>query len=270
MVERALITGATGFVGSHVARALTRLGTEVHAFVRPDGRVDRVPDLAGAVTFHAVADDAESVAALVDTVRPDVTFHFATNFVAEHTVHDVDALVAANVAAPARLADALAGISGCPRFVNAGTVWQHVDGARYRPKNLYAATKQAFEDVLAYYCERGRLRVVTLNLYDTYGPDDHRGKVLTALVRALESGEPLAMSSGEQLVDFVHVDDVAAAFVRGAEIAAALDPGAAPETYAVSSGEPRRLRDFVALLGEVAGRPVPVTWDAPPTVPATC
>ena len=264
--ERALVTGATGFVGSHVTRALAASGAEVHALVRPGARLDRVPDLVDVVTFHTVEAHAEQVAAVVADIGPDVAFHLATHFVAEHRPADIDALVESNVAAPTRLADALASGGRVVTFVNAGTAWQHVEGEPYRPKNLYAATKQAFDDVLRHYTERRQLRAVTLNLYDTYGPRDHRGKLLSALVGALRSGEPLAMGSGEQLVDFVHVDDAATAFLHAADVARDPDDGTVP-TFAISSGEPCRVRDVVELLGEVAGRPVPVRWGARPDRP---
>ena len=264
--ERALVTGATGFVGSHVARALAASGAEVHALVRPGARLDRVPDLVDAVTFHTVEARAEQVAAVVADIGPDVTFHLATHFVAEHGPADIDALVESNVAAPARLVDALASGGRATTFVNAGTAWQHVEGEPYRPKNLYAATKQAFDDVLRHYTERRQLRAVTLNLYDTYGPDDHRGKLLSALVGALRSDEPLPMGSGEQLVDFVHVDDAAAAFLHAADVARDSD-GATVSTFAISSGGACRVRDVVELLGEIAGRAVPVRWGARPDRP---
>jgi nucleoside-diphosphate-sugar epimerase len=279
--ERALVTGATGFVGSHVARALAASGAEVHALVRPGARLDRVPDLVDVVTFHTVEAHAEQVAAVVADIGPDVTFHLATHFVAEHRPADIDALVESNIAAPTRLADALASGGRGVTFVNAGTAWQHVEGEPYRPKNLYAATKQAFDDVLRHYTERRQLRAVTLNLYDTYGPRDHRGKLLSALVGALRSGEPLAMGSGEQLVDFVHVDDAAIAFLHAADVARDPDDGTVPtfaissgaissgaiSSGAISSGGPCRVRDVVELLGEVAGHPVPVRWGARPDRP---
>ena len=265
--ERALVTGATGFVGSHVARALAASGVEVHALVRPGARLDRVPDLVDAVTFHTVEARAEQVARVVGGIDPDVTFHLATHFVAEHRAADIDALVESNVAAPTRLADALASGGRGVTLVNAGTAWQHVEGESYRPKNLYAATKQAFDDVLRHYTDRRQLRAVTLNLYDTYGPGDHRGKLLSALVGALRSGEPLPMGSGEQLVDLVHVDDAAAAFLRAADAARDSDDDGTVSTFAISSGRACRVRDVVELLGEIAGRPVPVRWGARPDRP---
>jgi nucleoside-diphosphate-sugar epimerase len=269
--ERAVVTGITGFVGGNVARALVASGVQVHAFVREGARVDRVPDLAESVVFHRVGADAPAIDAAVSQVQPHVVFHLATHFVAEHVPADVDPMLDANVALPARLADALSRVAlsrveGAPRFVNAGTAWQHVEGAAYRPKNLYASMKQAAEDILGHYAERGLLRVVTVNLYDTFGPGDSRGKLLNALVGAVRSGEPLAMSSGDQIVDLVHGRDVASAFLRAAALVAEAPPGA-PAAYAVSSGEPLRIREVVERLGRVAGRPVPVRWGERPDRP---
>jgi nucleoside-diphosphate-sugar epimerase len=255
---RALVTGATGFVGSHLTRALVARGDDVHALARASARRERLADLTDGVTFHedpgGVLDD------VVTAARPDATFHLATHFVAEHAPDDVASMVAANVAFPTRLADALARVAPGARFVNAGTAWQHVGGARYRPKNLYAATKQAFEDVLAAYAVRGELQCVTLDLYDTYGPDDPRGKLVDVLVRALRTGEPLAVGSGRPLLDLVHVRDAVAAFCVAAE--QPLGPEAT--VYAVSSGAPVTVRELVDVLADVAGKPVPVQWGARP------
>ncbi|MET0728834.1 MAG: NAD(P)-dependent oxidoreductase [Acidimicrobiales bacterium] len=259
-----LVTGVTGFIGSHLARALTARGDEVHALVRPGARVERIPDLVDRIEMHTDDGTAAGMARVVDAAAPDVTFHLATRYVAEHRADDVVPLVHDNIAFPTRLADALAG-AGSRAFVNAGTAWQHVDGAGYRPKNLYAATKQAFEDVLAHYVERGRLDAVTLNIYDSYGPQDHRGKLLSALVRALDDDSVVEMSSGRQLVDLVHVDDIVGALTAASQQCGGTGSGSAvSRVHAISSGQPRTVREVVDLLGEVAGRPVPVRWGARP------
>lgn len=253
-----LLTGVTGFVGSHLARALAADGDEVHAVVRPGARLDRIPDLLDRVERHE--DDGDGgLARAVDAAQPEVAFHLATRFVAEHQPADVGPLVADNVAFPTRLLAALAG-SGAT-FVNVGTAWQHVEGAPYRPKNLYAATKQAFEDVLTHYRANEGLRCATVHLFDSYGPQDHRGKLLAALLGALRTRTPLEMSSGEQLIDLVHVDDI----VRALRLAvpAAVD-GVVPAHFAAGTGQPRSIRDVVAVLEQVAGRPVPVRWGARP------
>jgi len=265
-MERALVTGVTGFIGAHLARTLIAEGATVHAVVRPDARLDRIPDLVDTVVFHVDDGTTERLARAVRDAAPEASFHLATNFVAEHRADQVGALVADNVGFPARLADALAD-AGATSLVNVGTAWQHVDGAPYRPKNLYAATKQAFEVVLQYYTDRDLLRVVTVNVYDSYGPLDHRGKLLSHLVRSLRTGEALDMGSGVQLIDLVHVDDIAAALVGAADLLSDRSTADRSTTggvaqYAVSSGQPRTLRELVATLSSVAGTDVPVRWGA--------
>ena len=159
-----------------------------------------------------------------------------------------------------RVAEAAAQV---PRrvFVNAGTAWQHVDGEPYRPKGLYAATKQAFEDVLRYYADADQLHVVTLNLYDSYGPDDPRGKLVSALVNAARSGKHLDMTSGRQLIDLVHVDDVVRAFSHAFSLARGM-PFCEARAFAVSSGQAVSLRELVGIVEAIVGHPLDVTWGA--------
>jgi nucleoside-diphosphate-sugar epimerase len=255
-VERALLTGVTGFVGSHLAAALVDDGVEVHAIVRSSARLDRIPDLVDRLVLH-VDDDGGSLQAAVARANPDATFHLATRFLAVHAASDIPDLIDANVTFGTRLLDAVSDTGG--GFVNVGTAWQHVEGAPYRPKNLYAATKQAFEAVLAHYVQNERLNAVTVNLFDTYGPRDHRGKLVSALIEAARHGRTLEMSRGMQLVDLVEVSDVVCALRLAARQAAAPAP-----THAVSSGAPVSIRDLVERLDRLLPAPIEVAWGARP------
>ena len=153
--------------------------------------------------------------------------------------------------------------AGTPALVNAGTAWQNYDGDAYLPVNLYAATKQAFEDILLYYTETAPLRAITLKLYDSYGPGDTRRKLLRILLDCHRTSEPLGMSGGEQVLDLAHVDDICAAFLHAATLAH--DPQQPHNTaYAVSGGQRRTLREVVQTLESVTGHTLPITWGARP------
>ena len=76
--------------------------------------------------------------------------------------------------------------------------------------SLYAATKQAFTDLLVFYAEVEGLAVHTLELMDTYGPGDPRAKLIPFLLRAGAEGTTVEMTDGTQLIDLVHVDDAVA------------------------------------------------------------
>ncbi len=254
--RRALVTGATGFLGSHLARRLAQEGWTVHLLARPSSDqsmlawVDAVPHL-----HHGTIADMQAIMA---AARPSVVFHLASLFLSRHSPAEVEPLVASNILLPAQLAEAMAG-AGVRHLVNTGTSWQHFQDEDYSPTCLYAATKQAFADLLAYWTGSGSLDAVTLELFDTYGPGDRRPKLFSLLRQAAATGTPLEMSPGEQLVDMVFVDDVVEGYLAAAErLLAGKVPG--QETYALSSGAPLPLRELVGLYGRVTGREVPVEW----------
>jgi nucleoside-diphosphate-sugar epimerase len=256
--RRALLTGATGFVGSHLARRLHLDGWAVNALVRPTTDPARLRAVAPHLVLHEVADDAGSVIEAVAAAAPQVCWHLATQFRGVHTAQDVDPLVEANIAFGARLAEGLAQ-AGVPLLVSTGTAWQHYDGATYSPTSLYAATKQAHEDLVRFYTDTGAFRAVHLKLFDTYGPGDPRGKLVSLLMERARTGEPLPMSPGEQLISLVHVDDVVAALLAAIEL-----PAVPSQTYQVATSPPVSLRALVRALETEIDRPISVAWGARP------
>jgi nucleoside-diphosphate-sugar epimerase len=258
MKSRALITGATGYIGTKLSQRLLDEGWRVDVLVREKSR-----PLAGKVTSHGYDGSTQSVLDAVAVAKPDVVFHLASLFIAEHRSDQVTDLINSNLLFATQLAEACAR-NGVKHFINTGTSWQHYRSDVYDPVCLYAATKQAFEDILDYYADAFSMRVITLKLFDTYGPDDLRPKLVNLLVKALESGEALGMSPGEQVLDLVHIDDVTRAFAVAAQ---QLLDGVLPQPhvrYAVSSGKSLSVRQLVARLEQVSGRAINVIFSARP------
>jgi nucleoside-diphosphate-sugar epimerase len=144
--------------------------------------------------------------------------------------------------------------------VNTGTVWQHYDAAAYSPVSLYAATKQAFSDLLVFYSEVEGLEVHTLELMDTYGPNDARAKLIPFLLRAGQDGTTVPMTDGTQLIDLMHVDDAV-----GALIATAGAP--AGHTYGARGDGAITLRELVDRFQQATGYSLNVEWGARPPRP---
>lgn len=255
-----LLTGAGGFIGRRLQMRLTRAGAEVHSLVRTPAGSDREHALTG--EGLAAVEHLEEV---IRSVKPDVVIHLASLFLAQHTSADIDDLINSNIRLGLRLLEAM-DRAGAKSIINTGTFWQHFENRDYDPVNLYAATKQAFEDILLYYANARGFSCATLQLYDTYGPGDTRAKVLALLERTAREGSRLAMSKGEQLLDLVHVDDVCNAFeLCASRILENTSPG--HEIYAVSSGNPMRLRDIVELFQEIGGRTLDIAWGERPYRP---
>lgn len=256
-----LVTGATGFIGGHLARRLLLAGETVHVLIREGSNRAVLPPSARPAVHDGTAT---GLVALLRATQPDCVYHLAGRFVDRHRPEDISGLIADNVTLGAMLAEAMTA-AGCARLVVAGTSWQHF-GPADAPANLYAATKIAQEALLRFYVEACGLRVIVLKLFDSYGPGDRRGKIWSRLAQLAPDAPPLAMSPGEQRIDLVHVDDVAAAFqLAGARLADGQVAGM--ESYAVSSGDARPLREIVALMARLAGRPIPVAWGGRPYRP---
>lgn len=256
--RRVALTGATGFAGGVLARDLAARGAAVLAIVRPESDCRRLPADAA---VHVHDGDGTALARAVGAFAPDLGFHLAARQAPDGPGETAD-LIAANVTLGSQFLEALAGARG---VVAAGSFWAHYGPAGTGAVNLYAATKQAFARILAYHAEARGLPAVELVLYDTYGPDDPRRKLFRLLREAAGSGTPLAMSPGDQIIDLVHVVDVAAAFrVAGERLLAGAETWA---RYTVPGPEPRPLRDVVALWQLVTGRSVPVVWGGRPHRP---
>lgn len=255
---RVLLTGATGFVGRHLASHLAAHGALVHAVVRPDSNSHLLPPY---ITQH-MDGEGEELAGILETVRPDIVFHLASLYITEHKPQDIISLINSNVLFGTRLMEAMANV-GVQRLVNTGTSWQHFNGDQYEPVNLYAATKQALESIISYYVSARGFSVTTLKLYDTYGPGDSRSKLFHLLRNAVENKETLRMSPGEQLLDIVHIKDVVEAFrIAGTHLLSRKI--GAQECYTVSSGRCLPLREIVSLFEKVIAQPISVEWGARP------
>ena len=257
-VRVALVTGATGFVGGHLAGRLMADGWETHAVVRPSSDVTILCGVLGSGNVHRHDGTTVGLIDILRSVHPVTVFHLASLVVADHSTEDVESLVQSNILFGTQLLEAMT-VAGVPVIVNTGTYWQHYEGREYSPVSLYAATKQAFQDILQFYCEACGLRAMTLELPDTYGPGDTRPKLFSLLGWAARTGEILQMSPGEQLLDLLHVDDV----VHGYEVAAdALLSGSLPSSsqYRLSSGSLVRLKDVVELYEKATGHTVNVAW----------
>jgi nucleoside-diphosphate-sugar epimerase len=248
---RVLVTGAAGFVGSSVARTLVRSGHEVYAAVREPG--SRLDDVIRDVRLER-ADLAErtDVQAVVARVRPELCIHCAWFAVPgaylQSPLNDVHRRASLD------LARALAA-HGCGRLVGLGTCFEYELGpaplseaSPLAPLTPYAQSKLATCLELDEICAASGMSFGWARLFYLYGPHEDTRRLVPAVTLSLLEGRPARTTSGEQLRDFLHVDDVASAVcaVAGSRLSG-------PVNIASGTGVP--VREIVLQLGEITGRP---------------
>jgi len=258
MIKKALVTGSTGFVGSNLVRKLIKGGWQVSIIVRSSSDLSILEDNQEKVQVFVYDGRIESLENAVAIFKPDMVFHVASLFLSSHTGKQVGSLIQSNILFGTQLLEVMVK-HDIFNFINTSTSWEHYEKQDYSPVNLYAATKRAFQDIIQFYIEARGIRAITLKLFDTYGPNDHRPKLLNLLMGLAESGETLAMSPGEQNIDLVHIDDVVSAYCIAAK--RLLDGKVQDhEIYGVGTGNPISLKELVALIESGTGKKLNIKW----------
>lgn len=259
-----ILTGVTGYIGSHFAAALTAKTKTVHVIGRPGldkGSLVNVRPLHGATGIVVVKHDgsSKSIADAVSKLNDPILVHMAGLFVSSHRPEDVAQLIESNVGFSATLYEALK-LTGATAVVNVGTLWEHESDGTYAPANLYASTKFAAQKVLDYYVQVHGFRAFTLKLLDTYGRDDTRQKLMPMLRRAALEQYDLDMSSGYQQISLTHIDDICRSL--WACVSHVSNGGAAHAMVSALSDERHSVREIVAKIEEVTGTKLRINWGA--------
>jgi nucleoside-diphosphate-sugar epimerase len=203
---RILLSGGTGYVGSYLIRTLERQGHEVALLVRRE--VDVTP-----ATIAVPYSGLRALHEFCFTWRPKAVIHLAADVRKGSDIPCVEGLTAANILLPLHMASAANALGGA-FFINVSTFSTHSDAGQYHPQTLYAATKRACEDLLAYYNQSEHLTVCNLIFYDVYGPQQPHARFLNEAVASVVSQTPFSMTRGEQDICFLHVTDAADAIAH--------------------------------------------------------
>jgi GDP-4-dehydro-6-deoxy-D-mannose reductase len=261
---RALVTGASGFVGAYLLAALRERKDEVLACggVRDKGEF-----------FPLDLCDVDAVRAAVDLARPDVIFHLAAQTFVPESLSAPAATYEVNVLGTATLTQAVRGYAATgarmPRvlFTSSSEVYGRREPAEFplretldlRPGNPYAASKAAAEAILLAESRCFGMDVVVARAFNHIGPGQNDRFVVAGmavqLARAAREQTPLLVGNLEAARDFLDVRDVVAAYIGLAE------RGERGEVYNVCSGQAAKIREVLGELIRIAHVPVEVRED---------
>jgi len=261
---RILLTGATGYIGSRVAQALAaRESWRVTALARPDSKTTLLGPVLGQISLERCDGTFQQLSEIFRRVKPDIIVHTAASNASLRNPERAGDIIAANVTFGAALLEAMVE-NGTTRFVNTGTFWEEMDGdGKFRPIDLYAASKRAFQNIMRFYEDAHGLHAVTLKLFGVYGPGDPRPKVFSLFKKSSSAKEPVAMSPGLQKMDLIYVDDVAEAYVKAVEYVEC-KKGSASETFDIGTGVATPLKEIARIYEACSGERLNILWGGIP------
>ena len=255
---RVAITGITGYVGRELARAFADSGSEVLGLTRQN--LSATLKLPRSVQLRQIGDHTETLCENFERFRPDVVIHLASLARRNHLVTDITPFFEANILLGARLLEAMR-VCGCFRFVTAESILQFSVGGASRATNLYAATKHAFAEILLYYTSAFGISAIALVLPTLYSEQETRAKLMTDVAAAVLNGTPLNLQAEAIEIDFVHIEDVARAFIRASGIL--MDAPVLSGTlsrYWIGSGVSVTPLELVAMFERFSEKKIDVRW----------
>lgn len=258
-----LVTGATGFIGLHLTKRLVEDAWDVHVITRSSSNQRLLKNVSDKIKIYEHDGTIDNMIEIVKSSNPSIVMHLASLGIAEHKPNEIHDLIYSNIEFGVQLMEAMV-LNGVDKLINTGTYWQHYNHEVYNPVCLYAATKQAFEDLIKYYIETSTLKVITLKLFDTYGPFDNRKKLFSLLRNASINHTPLQMSPGEQYLDLVYIDDVVDAYLISIQRIFKGKKISSHEHFFVSSGEKIQLKALVELYMNIIKKNINIIWGGRP------
>ena len=267
MPKTVLLSGATGFLGSHLLEALLINGYRVVILKRSTSDTWRIEHLLEQCTSYDV--DQIPLEEIFKLYQIDYIIHLATFYKKAHLAPDIDLMFDANVTFPTKLLD-LAVAHGTKSFINTGTFFEYdpsilpiSEANTIKTFNLYAKSKLAFEQILKSYADEGKIKASTLKIFSPYGPKDDANKLVPFIVSKAIKNEPFNLSEGFQKLDFIYAGDIAQAFLK---ILLRIDTFSAYESFNIGSGNTYSVREVVSILEELMGVALQKTWGPPSTV----
>lgn len=251
MTGRILVTGGTGFTGSHLCSRLARDGYRVRALVREPARADELRRL-DVELVQGDLRDRDSLARAADGV--DTVYHIAALFRPENVTRRD--MWETNVEGTRNMLDAAVD-AGVARFVHCSTIGVHGDVKHppateetpYAPGDYYQESKTEGEKVALTYMADGRLPIVVFRPGGIYGPGDRR---FLKLFRAIKQRRFVMLGSGDILYQLVYIDDL----IDGI-LSCGTEDAAVGNVYILTGSEPVTLNQFVETVAEIVGAPPP-------------
>jgi CDP-paratose synthetase len=252
-----LVTGATGFIGQNLIKALLDNKHKVFIIVREDSNIMNIDKK---VKFFRYSEKVDLLSSFFKKEQFDGVIHLASLFLASHKQNDISNLISSNIKFGTELLESSKN-TNVKWFLNTGTFWQNFEDENYNPVNLYAATKEAFECIAKYYTQTSDLIFTTIKLNDTFGPSDTRNKVFNLWYRISQNGEILDMSEGEQTIDISYIDDIINAYMIMIDDLSKNDMSKYNnQTYVVSNKEKPTLNELSKIFEDATNSKLNINW----------
>jgi len=250
-----LITGASGFVGSHVLDDCLKNNFNVHAIFRHSKKNASFTKKYKKQILPIFYNNIYEIKNKLTNCKIDYVIHCATHYIKKHDHNDIENIIKSNVLFSTILLDAVVNIK-IKKFINLGTVWQHFNDTKNLAFNLYAATKQSFECIFNYYKNQyTKIKFYNILLTDTFGTNDKRKKLIPILLKNFNKKNQDKINIPKNLsMNLVNINEVTKC------LNILLKNNSESNNYVIKSKQDVKIFDLINFLNNNLEKKIKINW----------
>lgn len=253
MKEKILITGSTGFVGRHLVPELLNKGYQILEITR---NIEKSSKLFGNKTTKLLSDD-DNFKRKIKEFRPAIVIHLASYLTSSDNLIEITKLIDTNITFLSKILDAISNVN-LELFVNTGTFAEYYFGDKeLMPSYFYAATKTASRAIVNYYANAYNFKQSTIVPYTIYGGNSSQKKIIDIIYESTFSEKPLNLSPGEQVLDFIHIEDVTNFYIA---VIRNINRLPNKTNFNLGTGKGHSIKELARHIEQVTNRTTNICW----------
>lgn len=262
-----LISGGTGFIGSHLLHRLVYTNHKIFVIKRSSSNLWRIKDIEHKINIPNI-NSFSNLSEIFNQNKFDLIIHLAMKYVKRNeNWQDVQEINEVNITFPAILLK-LAQDHGIKAFINTGTCFEYnlsdsplTETSPINPYNYYASTKVAFENIFKFFVAQKGINGLTLKLSYPYGEMDNQ-KVIPLIINSIITNTPLKLSHGEQRLGFTYVGDIVDAYLKAIDLITS-NKFKSYEAFNIGANKIYTLKQIVEHLEEISGKKNLISFTEP-------
>jgi CDP-3, 6-dideoxy-D-glycero-L-glycero-4-hexulose-4-reductase len=207
--QKILITGSTGFVGSNILNLLLKKNVYIYDVLRNKNKKNKkIRDLKKnknySPIFYKKFSDLERE---LKKIKIDIVINCAAYYTGKNDIKNIENLVQTNIIFCSVILESLK--NKIKKFINFGSMMEYSYGNQFSPKNFYAITKYTFQKIEEFYkLNYKNIKFYDLKLYETYGDNDVRKKIIPTIIKSYSKNKSVKIVSKNLIMNFVHIESL--------------------------------------------------------------
>ena len=209
MKERILITGSTGFIGSHIVNLLLEKNIYIYDILREKNKNSKyIKKLKKNKNYFPIFyKKFKELEEKLKKIKINTVINCATYYSTKNDIKTIENLIQTNIIFCSVILETLK--KKIKKFINFGSMMEYSGGNYFSPKNFYAITKFSFQKIEEFYKKYNpNIKFYDLKLYETYGDNDKREKIIPTIIKKYFQNKNMKIISKNLIMNFVHIESL--------------------------------------------------------------